>query len=64
MRSNGHPHLWTESCGFDSSPHKVDLEHPQVIDPSVEKKKGILEIKCPFSKKTIQITIRYNCNFT
>ena len=42
MRSNGHPHLWTESCGFTIHPTQGWLgasPDAVVIDPSVEKKK-------------------------
>lgn len=56
MRSEGHTNLITEPCGFVIHPTQGWLgasPDAVIMDPTVEDKYGILEIKCPFSKREI-----------
>ena len=56
MRENGHEKLVAEDCGFIIGLHEGWLgasPDGRVYDPSSYRPKGIVEIKCPYTKRTL-----------
>ena len=54
MREHGHLNLSVEDCGFIINPHKGWLgasPDGRVYDPSSDQPNGLLEVKCPYTKR-------------